>query len=560
MAPLKPKAPAAGGKKDARPGTAPRPAGPVRIESAFRLADGQPRFFMTIGAGFLEDPGVRALARGEIREGGYEYPARAFLDAHLEAGDLFIDVGAHWGIFSLHAATRHRGAVKVVAIEPHPGNVAPLLRAVSANGLGGDIEIVTAAAGARAGTAPLVFNSTMGHSLHGFGLPAGARRLGAVTVPVLPLDLIVTERPALAGRRIFMKIDVEGFEPEVIEGAAGLLDSGRVAAVIWEHGCAYAGRDREQAMDRLCRSLEDRGFRQFRFPHPNMGGPLVPFAPTPECFNVFALAPGFERRPVYAKPRPHPEPLSTLTRAPAAPEVRAATTDMLIARRATDAARWADFEAMRPGAEERARRAAPLIAAGAHVLDVGAGVMALRGALAPGCRYRPADLVAFAPETVVVDLNDGQFPDGTFDVAVLLDVVEFLHDPRATLAAAAKVASRLVMSYRLASESGPACGSVPNSRSGLSPSPSPDPSAGPSPDPSANPSPNPSRGPSRGRGNGPAASAASGDAAWRRARRALGYFNDFDENALLSILDAAGWALDGRAGDDTFAIYTASRR
>ncbi len=518
MAPLNPKGPGAGGTAGATAGSGMpggrsidggRPRGIVRIESAFRLADGKPRFFMNIGAGFLEDPGVRALARGESQDGGYEYPARAFLDAHLEPGDLFIDVGAHWGIFSLHAATRHRGEIKVIAIEPHPGNVAPLLRAVSANGLGGDIEIITVAAGAEPGTAPLVFNSTMGHSLHGLGLPAGARRLGAVTVPVLPLDLIAAERPGLADRRIIMKIDVEGFEPEVIEGAAGLLDSGRVAALIWEHGCAYGGKDREHAMDRLCRVLEERGFRQYRFPHPNMGGPLVPFAPTPECFNVFALAPGFERRPIYAKPRTHPEPLSALTRAPATTDIRAATTEMLIARRATDAARWADFEAMRPGADERARRAAPFIATGEHVLDVGAGVMALRHAIAPGCRYQPADLLAFAPETLVVDLNDGQFPDGAFDVAVFLDVVEFLHDPRATLAAAANAAERLIMSYRLV-----AAGSA----------------------------------------------APNGDGAWRERRRGRGFFNDFADKTLLALLDAAGWSLDQRTGDDAFAIYIASRR
>lgn len=514
MAPVKPKAPTSGGKPGERRSNGARPTGMVRIDSAFRLADGTPRFFMNIGAGFLEDPGVRALARGEAREGGYEYPARAFLDAHLEVGDLFIDVGAHWGIFSLHAATRHRGGVKVIAIEPHPGNVAPLLRAVSANALGGDIEIVTVAAGAKPGTAPLVFNSTMGHSLHGHGLPAGARRLGAVTVPVLPLDLIVGERPALAGRRIIMKIDVEGFEPEVIEGAARLLDSGRVAALIWEHGCAYGGGDRERAMERLCRDLEDRGFRQYRFPHPNMGGPLVPFAPTPECFNVFALAPGFERRAVYAKPRPRPEPLSALTRAPAAPEIRAATTEMLIARRASDAARWADYDAMRAGGDERARLAATFIAAGSRVLDVGAGVMALRGALSPGCRYSPADLLAFAPETVVVDLNDGQFPEGTFDVAVFLDVIEFLHDPRATLAAAARVCSRLVMSYR------PLDLAVVSAKS-VSP---------------------------------------NGAGAWQETRRVLGFFNDFDDKSVIALLDAAGWSLDQRAGDDTFAIYVATRR
>jgi FkbM family methyltransferase len=483
----------------------------VRVESPFRQADGTPRFVMTINAAYLQDPGIRALVRGEGEDGGYEYPARAFLDAHLEPGDLFIDVGAHWGVYSLHAATRHRGDVKVIAIEPHPGNIAPLLGAINANGLAGAIEVVSVAAGADPGTAPLIFNSTMGHSLHGFGLPADAKRLGTLTVPVLPLDLIVREREGLAGRRIIIKIDVEGFEPEVVAGAAGLLDAGRVAAVIWEHGSAYAmNGSRGEAMAALCRALEDRGFRQYRFPHPSMGGPLVPFAPTPECFNVFALSPAVQRRPVYPKPRPHPEPLSKLTRAPAAPAVRDATTRMLMARRATDAARWADFEAMRPGAEARARLAAAFVPAAARVLDLGAGVMALRRALPAGCRYQPADLVAFAEDTLVVDLNDGQFPGGNYDVAVFLDVLEFLHDPQAALDAAADRAGRLIASYR-------PC-------------------------------------------DGPSAGGSPLGAATETGRRSLGFFNDYSEADMSSLLSAAGWSVDRRAGSEDFALFIASRR
>jgi hypothetical protein len=254
-------------------------------------------------------------------------------------------------------------------------------------------------------------------------------------------------------------------------------------------------------MAKMCQLLESRGFRQYRFPHPSMGGVLVPFAPTPECFNVFAVAPGFERRAAYPKPRPRPEPLSKLTRAPADPATRVKTTRMLIARQATDAARWADFEAMRPGAEARARVAAALIPAGARVLDVGAGTMALGSALPPGCRYQPADLVAFSADTVLVDLNDGQFPAGTQDVVVLLDVLEFIHDPARVLRAAAGVAPRLIVSYR------PAAG-------------------GPGDD---------------------------------EHRRGLGFFNDFDVTGFQALLDAGGWSIEDRRDEDALMLISARR-
>ncbi len=458
----------------------------AKLTAAFPDSRGKPRFTMVLPRAVLEEPGIAALVRGETQRGGYEYPARKFLDVHLEPEDLFVDVGAHWGIFALHAATRHRGRVRVMAIEAHPGNIGQLTRVVTGNGLGDEIEVLAVAAGAEPGTAPLMFNSTMGHSLYGLGLPEGARQLGKVTVPVLPLDLLLAERPDLADRRVVLKVDVEGFEPEVIAGARRLLDSGRVAAVIWEHGLAFRTGERREAMLAMCETLETHGFRQFRFPHPTMGGPLVPFAPTPECFNVFALASGVTRLPVYDKPQCKPEPLPPLERSPADPEVRAATTEILIARKATDAARWAEFEAMRGGAAERALTAAQLIEPGSTVLDVGAGVMALREVLPTGCHYVPADLLQFDPATRVIDLNNNGFPEGSYDVAVVLDVIEFIHDPLAFLHALGGTTSHLVISYR------PADGEMPE------------------------------------------------------VRRRLGYFNDFASEEIGALMQEAGWRIGNR--------------
>ena len=419
----------------------------VQIAAAFKGADGKPRFHMRLPRAALKDPGVGMLAFEEVRRGGFEYPTRRFFDEHLRPGDLFIDVGAHWGIYALHAATRHPGEVDVLALEPHPVNVEQLLMMVRLNQLSDRIEVISTAVGDHAGTAPLVMNSTMGNSLHGFGLPAGARTDLRMTVPVMPLDAILAERPALDGRRVLMKVDVEGFEPEAIDGAAALLDSGRVAALVWEYGRGFfAGERRDRALA-MVEILEARGFRQFRFPHTCMGGPLIPFAPTFESGNVFALAPDFEANRVYPKPDPKPEPLPRPCRSSDAPETRTAVTEILLRHRATDGARWADFEGQVAGAQDRAVLAAAHITAGSHVLDLRAGTMALRACLPDGCRYQAADLLPFTPETMVVDLNQDQFPDGHWDVAVMLDVIEFLHDPAAVLRRCRTAADRLVLTY-----------------------------------------------------------------------------------------------------------------
>ena len=53
---------------------------------------------------------------------GYEIDERRALVSRMGEGDLFVDVGAHRGIFTLHAATAIPG-LRVIAIEPSAANV-----------------------------------------------------------------------------------------------------------------------------------------------------------------------------------------------------------------------------------------------------------------------------------------------------------------------------------------------------------------------------------------------------------------------------------------------------
>jgi tetratricopeptide (TPR) repeat protein len=142
------------------------PPGTVALQpSVFRRADGQPRYLMPIPQKLAEDVGVRYLVSREREFGGFEYPFRRFLDVHLEADDLFIDAGAHWGIMSLHAATHHSGKVTVLAIEPAAVNLGPLKRWIEVNNVTQAVEIVAAGLSDQIGRGRLVPESTMGLSI-----------------------------------------------------------------------------------------------------------------------------------------------------------------------------------------------------------------------------------------------------------------------------------------------------------------------------------------------------------------------------------------------------------
>lgn len=139
----------------------------------------------------------------------------------------FVDVGANVGFFSMAMADilrRRRG--RALAIEPLPDNFAFLCESIRENGLEETIVAVKAAAGDREGTLDLWQLST-GAIANALPLawrgadqqqPPDAER---VAVPMATLDVLV-ERHRISNIR-FIKIDVEGAERFVLEGARKIL-------------------------------------------------------------------------------------------------------------------------------------------------------------------------------------------------------------------------------------------------------------------------------------------------------------------------------------------------
>jgi hypothetical protein len=110
---------------------------------------------------------------------------------------------------------------------------------------------------------------------------------------------------------------------------------------------------------------------------------------------------------------------------------------------------WADPASYAEKWSRRSRLAAAFIRPGSSVMDVGCGPhMALRGFLPAGCTYQPVDLMAWTPDTIIADLSKGQFPRGhTFDVVVILGVLEYLENVEFVLSAARAVGRSALVSY-----------------------------------------------------------------------------------------------------------------
>ena len=269
----------------------------VLLPASLKSADGQPRFHLTFPHELASDAGANYLVRNEVKN-GYELPTRNFLERLFRPGDLFVDVGAHWGFFSLQAATHPVGDVKVIAFEPDPTNASILYRNATNPGLANKVVVICAACGDAVDIAPLVTNSTMMHSIRGVGLKPPFTRGPSKWVPMVTLDRALVQFPELTSTRIILKVDAEGFEPQVIDGARSLLRNGRVAVVIWECGHAFTTGPEREAMQRMVSALSDLGFHHVRPPSQETDGSLAAFDVNQSYVgNVFSYRDGLLIRP-----------------------------------------------------------------------------------------------------------------------------------------------------------------------------------------------------------------------------------------------------------------------
>jgi FkbM family methyltransferase len=180
--------------------------------AAARLLTGTRRVETPLGFAMVVG---RAPANRMMVAGTFEPEETAVLSAELESADVYVDIGANVGFYACLA--RHAGRT-VVAFEPQPANVRCLLASLRANGWD-DVEVFPLALGERPGVLPLYGAS--GPSASMLAGWAGYSTRASQLVPVSTLDLILGDR--FAGRRMLVKIDVEGAELAVLRGAERLL-------------------------------------------------------------------------------------------------------------------------------------------------------------------------------------------------------------------------------------------------------------------------------------------------------------------------------------------------
>ena len=159
-------------------------------------------------------------ATGNVYAGLHEFADMAFTLHFLRPGDLFVDVGANIGSYTLLASGVCEA--KTISFEPDPDTMRFLRRNIELNGLYGQVVLEQAALGAEEGDVEFTVGlDTANHVARGRE-PKRTRRVSMRTLDKL-------ESPPT-----MIKVDVEGYEADVFRGAQAVLKASTLKAVITE--------------------------------------------------------------------------------------------------------------------------------------------------------------------------------------------------------------------------------------------------------------------------------------------------------------------------------------
>src|SRR5258707_9216969 len=195
---------------------------------------------------------LSAQSRGFVVE-EYEPAVWHRVMREIRAGDHVAESGASIGLYALAFAGRVGASGHVTAFEPDPESVSALEANVSVNGWQDRVTVIRAAVGKSSGQVRFAAAR---------GLESRIETRPEICDGVITVRMVTLE-DALAGDRIdLIKIDVEGFEQQVLEGARKILaDKNRRPKAILVEVHPFAWPETDTTSASFLGLLDELGFR-----------------------------------------------------------------------------------------------------------------------------------------------------------------------------------------------------------------------------------------------------------------------------------------------------------
>jgi FkbM family methyltransferase len=151
----------------------------------------------------------------DMAHGGWEADEIPVFLELIETHEVIVDIGANVGLYACLAASRGK---QTIAIEPAPRNLSFLYKNLWDNRFTG-VEILPVGLGSEPGLRRIYGYGGIASFVPGW---AQAREAQSTLVPLTTLDAVAADR--FRGKKLLIKMDVEGFELDVLAGAQKTLD------------------------------------------------------------------------------------------------------------------------------------------------------------------------------------------------------------------------------------------------------------------------------------------------------------------------------------------------
>jgi FkbM family methyltransferase len=186
------------------------------------------------------------VVSGALAFGVYERQELKFVSHIFREGMTFIDIGANVGLYTAMAMHRTKKQGRIIAFEPHPESCRFLAQTIEANAAllplneRPEVNILNVAASASDGEAHLYTNpeNKGDNRLYSSSLTPEST---ALSIRARTVDSVLRdyEIPAID----FLKVDVQGYEFEVIKGAREILrvsPNAIILSELWPSGIRQA--------------------------------------------------------------------------------------------------------------------------------------------------------------------------------------------------------------------------------------------------------------------------------------------------------------------------------
>lgn len=170
---------------------------------------------------------------------GFETDEIDFLNGFLAAGDCFVDIGANVGLFSLYAAKKVGPAGTVISFEPSKVTYDRLLENIQLNNFN-NVKPFKLGLSDKEAVLELNISENGFEAWNTFIQSADSKFSRKEEVLVKPFDKFLEENNIDIDKIALIKLDVEGFEINVLKGASKLLSRENAPVFMVEYTDANA--------------------------------------------------------------------------------------------------------------------------------------------------------------------------------------------------------------------------------------------------------------------------------------------------------------------------------